>query len=58
MPVAMAMRAISGFRKRVRHRIASGGETFNHRKLAGWDYLVGYPILADQGEEATAHEDD
>ena len=51
MPDEMVNRAISGFPKRVRHCIASGGGPFKHRKLEDSDDLAEYPILSGPGEE-------
>ena len=51
MPDEMVNRAISGFPKRVRHCIASGGGPFKHRKLEDSDDIAEYPILSGQGEE-------
>ena len=53
----MVKLAIPGFPKRVRHCVASGGETFKHRKLEGPGGLAECPILAGQGEETDRDDD-
>ena len=57
IPEEMVKRAISGFPKRVRHCVASGGGPFKHRKLEDSDDLVEYPILSGRGDE-TDHDDE